>query len=427
MQKGNSFMKFSAKLEGLLAGLTPVMAVSETGAKHEYPDALKTSLTISKDGVKAEAHNGNAACSNIIFAQSNLNFAFVEDGVATVTTKNLNNVLQSFDKGETLDFELKGGEIEVRPQSDAEKLQTIPTEAREVEMPILSTKFSKTVKVNKPLLNQAIRQVMWAVGGEKMQPQWFYWTLRFRKDLVRTAAGDGGRFAIYDVTGDNLMTAKGDIDILIYKDQNPALAKVLESNDADAVEINEYIRGDNDTVSDQIVLKMDELTLVLVGHDPGSSFPNEDKYVKRTAAFSFITDVSVWAKEFAGIKATIVKEIRDTNDVHCTAMNFDTKKKILTLKVDGPMKAVRKIPIIDLKVPADCPDVVSFSCETANLRDMVDHVDGTFQMELTADLTKPMIVRYWADKTVSAGPLYRVNQSAGTKEQFLVFFAAYNP
>ena len=418
-------MKFSAKLEGLLSGLSPVLVVSETGAKNEYPDALKTSLTVSKDGIIAEAHNGNVAARSEIATQTNLDYHFDTEGTITVLTKQLTGVFKSFDLSEILNFELKGGELEIRPQSDIDKLQTVQTDNRKVEMPIIATNFSKTVVVSKELLSQAIKNVVWAVGTEKLRPIFFYWVLRFKKTgELRSVAGDGGRFIVDNTEGSDT-SSKNDVNVIIFKEQNPALLKVLEMVDLSKVEIKEFVRNPKDTIADHIVFSMDTLTVILVGHDSGVNWPHEDKYVNRAANYRFVTDPKDWDKEFKGVLATVVKETTDSNDVHVTTMTFDSKKKILHLKADGPMRAQRKVKILDSQIGPNLPDTLEISVETANLRDMVNHADGMFQFELEDD-KKPVVVRYFADQTVQNSPLYKVNKANNTKEQYLMFFAAFN-
>ena len=89
------------------------------------------------------------------------------------------------------------------------------------------------------------------------------------------------------------------------------------------------------------------------------------------------------------------------------------------------MRAQRKVKILDSQIGPNLPDTLEISVETANLRDMVNHADGMFQFELEDD-KKPVVVRYFADQTVQNSPLYKVNKANNTKEQYLMFFAAFN-
>ena len=418
-------MKFSAKLDALLKAISPVMAVSETGAIKEHPDSYRITLIANKTGLVAESNNGNIAARREISA-SDVDYNVVTQGEITTVTKNLSNVLASFDANEVLTFELNNGEMEIRPESDPEKLQTLPIEVRKIEMPILATQFSKTVTVSKAVLSETISKVFWGIGTEDLRPEFYHWPLKFSKDVVIAAAGDGGRFAVDEVSGSGLVDAKGTIDILIYKDQNAALYKSLEMVDSDTVEIKEFVRKDSDKEPDQIVFVLGDFVLILMGHDPKANWPDISKYTNRFGTpYQFTTDASDWVKEFQGVVATISKEVRDINDVHTTKMVFDSNKKVLTLKVEGSMKAVRKIPLLDAVVASGSPPILEFSVETANLKDMFKYASGTMQFE-AIDSKKPMMVRYFADKKVQSGPLYKVNQSAQTKEQFMIFFGSFN-
>lgn len=419
-------MKFTAKLVGLLNGLSPVTAVSTTGVKREYPDEAKVSLTSTQDGLVVEANNGNVAVKNVLKDQNNLDYAFSAAGSITVSTPDLLNTLKSFDKDDVLDVELKGTELYFVPQSDTEKSQTLPSEVRQIEMPKATSVFEKEAVVSKAALIEATNRTLFAIGFEKFRPEFLYWKLHVEPKRLRVVVGDGGRFPFYDIEGDNVVTATAPTTLLIYKEHNPALLKVISGMESETVTFKESVRGSDDGVPDQIVVTGGSLTATLIGHEPGTKWPDEQAFLARPNNYKFITRSTDWEKEMAGLMATNNADIRNQNITHITLMTIDFKKGLITLKSDHMMKSVRKVKIVDSWVNDGNPEVVEFKATTQILNDMVAQAKGcNLQMEL-ADGIKPMVVKYFAGDVVADGPFHRTNTAAGTKEQYITVFGAYN-
>lgn len=418
-------MKFTAKLVGLLNGLQPVVGVAETGAKREYPDAFKVSLTAKQDGIIAEAHNGNVAITNLLKDQTNLDYVHAADGSVTVNAKDLLNTLSSFATDEVVDVSLNGNELVFVPQSDAEKLQTVPSEVRQIEMPKVATDFDSEITVNKGSLIEAANSVLFAIGFEKFRPEFLYWKLLVEPKKMRAVCGDGGRFPLYEIEGDNIVTAKKATTFLIYKEQNPALLKVLGTVDTETVDIKEFTNSKGaDGLTDQFVIKVGSATVVLIGHDPGIKWPDETAFLTRPNTHKFVTKAADWNKEMVGVWATYNEDVRTQNVVHTTTLLFDTKKGLVYLKAENTMKSVRKVKLLDSVVP-EGSDTIEFKCVTSILRDCIKQASGNIQMELI-DPAKPMVVKYFAGDKVADGALHRTNTSTGTKEQYVMFFGAYN-
>ncbi len=420
-------MKFTAKVVGLLNGLQPVIGVAENGAKREYPDAFKVSITVTKDGVVAEAHNGNVAITYSLVDQINLDYVYGgTDGTVTVSAKDLLNTLLSFDSEDTLNVSLNGTELTFVPQSDPEKLQTVPSEVRQIEMPKVAVTFAKETTINKSILIEATNQVLFAIGFEKFREEFLYWKLIVEDKKLRAVCGDGGRFPLYEAEGDNIVSASQPTTLFIYKEHNPALLKVLNTVECDTVSIKEYTRAnDSDVISDQFVVTIGPATLVLIGHDPGVKWPDEQAFLDRTNYFKFVTKASDWSKELAGAWATYNEDVRSQNAVHVTFLTFDAAKGIITIKTENTMKSLRKVKILDSQIAPGQPDTIEFKVLTTVLRDAIKQANGNIQMELFNSV-KPMVMKYFAADTVSDVPLYRVNQAAGTKEQYVIAFGAYN-
>jgi hypothetical protein len=420
-------MKFTAKQSGLFNGLKPIISVANTGEKREYVDAFKVSINATKDGLIAEAHNGNVAAKSVLPASS-LDYSFGVDGIITVDSTDLSSTLSSFDKDELLSVELKGNELTFVPTSDPEKFQTSPAEVRQIEMPKAAASFDKEITLNKAALLEATKKVTFAIGFEKFRAEFLYWKLLIDGKKVRAVCGDGGRFPLYDISGDNIVIGSAKpTTFLFYKDQNPAFLKVLGMVEADTVTIQEHTRTGTatDSPSDQFAITIGPVSLTMVGHDPGVSWPDESQFLARKNVYKFVTKSSDWAKEMSGLWATYNEDVRNQNITHFTTMSFDSKKGIVTLKSDNAMKSLRKVKILDSQIDDGGSDTIDFKCVTSVLRDAIAEADGNIQMELLNE-TKPMVLKYFAGDKVSDGVLNRINSTAGTTEQYIIAFGAYN-
>jgi DNA polymerase III sliding clamp (beta) subunit (PCNA family) len=412
-------MKFKAKLSEFLLNLQPAITCATIGVKKEYNDGFKISLTARKDGLRVDANNGNVALSQVI-STSGVEYDVESEGAVTLKATDFANSLASFCADETVQFQLEGAELVMRPLTDLEQLQSVPNDPESVEMPKVSSSYDKEVTVKREILVNALGKVLFAIGVEKFKPEFLYWVMRVRTDGFRLACGCGARFAVYDAEGQNVVKANKSFDICVSKEHYAVLQKMLSSSTEDSVSIKEFVSGGKDSLLDQIVVSIGGTTLVLIGHDPGVKWPDENKFLARKSPFRYTTALSDWAPVVKGVTATYNEEVRKQNQKHYVNMNFDGKKNVVQVKSDHMMKSLRKVAIKDAE-----GETVDFMCLSSFISDVQKYgaADDRIQIELV-DNKQPMVVRFFAGEKISDGPFSKVNGTTGLKEQYVMFIAS---
>lgn len=424
-------MKFVVKNSDIIRGLTAAIACSNTGAKSEYPDAGKVTIESQKDRLRTFANNGNVALDNK--SSDSDSYTFETEGAVTVKSSDLSKILASFNSGDMLSFETTGNEtgseLTVRLVSDNEQFQTMPVEVKSIDMPQIASKFDKEVIIPRDVFTHSLDRVSYALGFEKFKMELLYSVLRIGPGKIRSVAGCGSRFAVYQVQGDNIVQShktqpKKDINIVIHRDHFPVLNKVLSMCD-EKILIREYVRNnDNDPLASQTVIESGDLTMTLIGHDPGIVWPDENQFIERVNTFKAVISKSELANVLKGMVATNNEDYRSQNEYHPVNIVFDFEKKVASFEASFTMRANRKVAIIDSEYPEP---KLEFRVLSRYLEDIIKHggTDGNVQFEFI-NSTSACVVRFFANNNITSNDdLVRTNVEAGTKEYYTVFFSAF--
>lgn len=414
-------MKFSAKQSDLSRALEPVMMVSSTASEKEFAFVGEITLSASEAGLVGTAYNGKAAVESLMNDDS---YSFSSGGNAvTVKTDDFRNTLASFSPDEVLDISVDENQISFSPQTDADQVQSLPVNVRSIEMPKFAEQFTKQVVVKRDKLLHAVNKVCDAVGNLKFQPQFFYWIARFYPDRIRTVAGDGSRFIIYDVRGEDLAETKSEVSMVVHKDLNPLAKNILALKGADKVTFSEFVReGDEEGAPTQTVFQIGNVRLMLLDQDPTVKWPNEQKFLDRKNPMKITTAAAEWVFPLKGIKATYNADVHSANKIHPAKMVVDFEKKMITVESESTMKAKRKLRISDVSTNGETK--LEFNCVSDYLSDMLALCSGEEFMQLEfLDDRAPVVVRYYAKEVVQdvVPPRGESYQDSCT-----MFFASFN-
>lgn len=414
-------MKFSANNGELQKALETTIAAATLSVKGEHIDAFKITLRIAKDAIKAEANNGNVAITAILSGPA-LEYKFESEGNITVFADDFANVLKSFSKADILTFAMKVNSVCITTNSDAEEEQTIPVERNEVEMPVIASNFGKTVTLRRSVLQRGMEKVLFAVGFEKYRPEFHYWLLRLAPKSMRAVAGDGTRFASYDITGENIIETDKDTTVVFYREHNQVLQKVINLCTEDYVTLREYTRSnDKDSLQSQTIISLGNVTLALIGHDPRAKWPNENRYLERKNNIRLTVASDEWDMDLQGIMATRNRAVKEGNEIHNTLLSIDMKKKSVTAITEHAMQSRRRFTIED----ADTDGTLNFRCETKYLTEIMKYAAGGHVQFEFLDEKAPAIVHMGATAKVQDAPIWNDNEMGQAKEAYVIFFVSY--
>lgn len=418
-------MKFKAKLTGFFVGLDPVCTVSTTGVKRDYPDEGVIMLTADTKGINAQANNGWVAITNRIAEQQNLEYECEDAGTVAVQSQAFLGALGNFSPSDEIIFEKRNHELFMFNKDDAEIFESLPLAQKPVDMPADAPSYGNVVKMDRELLIKGMNKVIFAIGWEKYRAEFLYWIMRIDNDYVRFACGDGGRFSIYEYTGAGKIDSTGKTDICLFREQTKdVFPKILPMMIGDKVSFSIYNSENNsDTVADQVAVECGPTRMVMVGHDPGVKWPNEDIFLTRPNTYKITMALADWEIPVRGMLATYSEDIKATHGSHVATLDFDFDKKLMYVKTDGQMKSQNKIKIRDCVLGSDVDKKLSFTVTSQFLGEVYKYgsKEGRVQMELAAS-NKVALVKYFAGDAVCDQPLVNVNPTTKEEEKYTIFF-----
>ena len=420
-------MKFYCKVSGLLDGISPVVAVSSHSAPKDFDGSNKINLESKNAELEASAFNSKVAIKNVIsdLTVTNLCYSCSSEGSVTVNSVDLQNVLISFRKDDEVVVQTKnankGKELVISRNDDQEEYQTLPCVASPIDVPKKATKFEREVVVDKSTFIHGINRTFWAVGFEDSTPQYLHWAFRVDTNKARFVCGTGARFAALDIEGNNFIscTPINPFTILFPKGHTETLKKIFGSFPGDEITIKANNRQSSNF---QIVIEAGSFEILFVSMDSDIEFPDENKIIDMSVPNRFVTSLSEWSYVGSGIAATYNEEIKKERRPSNASVVRDDKN--LVVKIDGIMRASRKVPIIDSNYEKENVD---FVCSAPFLREISEHGgdQGNVQIEIVGEDKAPIIVRYYAlDSVKDSIVLVNKNEASGLSERFTVFFAS---
>jgi len=421
-------MKFTVIVEGFKKSIAASVGAASRGDK-DYEGSGRITIEAKSDELVFKVFGGKlgliSTVSNVIVDA--LNYRFYSDGVATVSAIDLLNVLDSFDNGEDISFELnqkkgQGKELVVSMEADTEQYQTLPCYNSQVIIPDIATTFDKVVSMDKDVFKYGADKVSFAMGFEKEQPQFLHMSLTTDKDEIRFAAGTGARHALLDLIGDKIVKSKpSKTSILLQRDNISVILKILETADSDTMTIKESSKK-GDTVY-QTIIEFGPYQIILVGLDPMLTWIDEGKILNKKYPIKLVTKVDDWRLASKGTTATYNDQVKKEKKAHKALISMDFIKDKITIKANETMRSNRKVKIMD-KAVDDGMQSCDFASVSAYLREIAASKSEYVQMEVIGK-GKPVCVYRHAKGAVSKPDDMVKDDERGFKEKFVVFFGTH--
>lgn len=421
-------MEFKVQASGLFGGLQLAADVSNKNPLKDFVSAGKVGLRIATNGITVYTWNGRLSYETILneLNTDNFSYEFVEPGEVVVAASDLLRIVPSFlhdDKLIVTAGKSQDGKDEVTfaLASDREQIQTVPCFSEKIEMPKQSSDLPLSVDIRRDIFLRGVSKVFYAIGDEQERERYLYWVIRARNGQLRFASGDGRRYAFLDVSGTNLFSAKVDLNLMMPKEQTPAVIKVLTSVSDENITVKTTKSGN------QIVISAGDTKLVLVGIKEDVEWINEDKVLAITYPIRMTAKLSDWALAAKGTLATYTEEMKKERRVHKASVVIDLIKKEIVVKTEEKMKSLRKIKIIDFDGTAT--DKIEMAMPSYCILDISNQSegDGYIQIEYISasdNKKRPFLIRHFAAEKVTDGnALFQINKSLGITEKFSMVVA----
>ena len=419
-------MKFSCKVSGLLEGIAPAIGVSTHSVVKDFRSAGKISLESTQSEIVASVFNGKVAVCSVVsdLTSDDLGYSCSSEGLVTVSSIDLQNVLSSFKKDDEIQVSVSkansGKELVISKKSDDEEYQTLPCASEDIEMPKKVKKFEREVNIDRSVYIYGVNKIFWSIGYEDNMPQYLHWALRLNKDEARFVAGTGGRFAVFTIDGENFVDSDEPFTILFPKDHTESVKKIFSSIDDEKLNIKTNSKKSSNY---QIAIKTKSHDILFVNLDSDIDYPDENKFLSSSIANRFVTNISEWGYVGKGIIATYSEELKKEKRQSRASVEVSDNNSSLLVKSNSVMKAHRKVPILS-SVLED--DGIKFVCNSAFLKEFAEHgpSQNNIQIEIPTEPKMPVVVRYHAlDDVKDSSMLSSKNESSGLNEKFAIFFA----
>ena len=417
-------MKFTCKAAGLLRGIAPVVGVATHGAAKDFDGANRINMEVAKDELLVSSFNGRVAIKNVIsnFTVDNLDLSVESPGTITLNSTDLQNTLGAFRSNDELIIEVADNgtskEFNISAKSDKDEFISLPCCTSPVTIPVKSDQIGTTIVADRANFVYCVNKILFAIGFEKDVEKYRYWVLRVKGDKSRFVAGTGGRFAVLDVEGKDLIQSKKDVTLLTPKEHTEVIMKTLSSMTDEKMTIKKTSDKSDTT---QIIFEIGRLEIIFVEVNPDITYIDENKILDKVYPHKFVTDVSDWEYLAKGITATYNEDLRKEKKVQVASAVVSADKTNIIVKIDEVLKASRKVPIIDCR--SDSGEV-EWKCVAGYLKEIADYgtTGGRVQVEIESPKSA-VIVRHYASDTVKDGSVLKTtNESTGMSEWFTVFF-----
>ena len=423
-------MKFEVKALAFLKSIIPVTDVATKAVFKDLASVGKISIKTIVDQVEAVAFGGRLGIKADVSNKTvnDLSLKILEEGEVIVSAVDLSNVLSSFMPQDLITFELskkgKQSEVSIYASNDNEEFQTLPCYDVQIDLPKASKKVNQQVKIDKKAFLKGLNKVFFAIGYEETKPQYLYWAMKVSKEKVRFSAGDGGRWAVLDMTGKDFIdyTDSKEIEFLFMKEHTQVFSKVLDASNVDDLTIKQYAKTSG---SFSVFLEASPYEIILVGMDPSMVGVDESVFLDRDYKHRILVNIADLEYASRGIYATFNEQCRKLNKEHKVKVSFDFKKKKAVLKANYSMSSSRKVTLVDCdSADNDC----WFIAVSPYLREITGHAQNseTIQMETSGPKT-PVLVRFFAGNKVTDKDTIKFKDDAlDISEQFSTFFATYD-
>jgi DNA polymerase III sliding clamp (beta) subunit (PCNA family) len=410
-------MRFIANVQSLLNGLFPVVTVASKGAVKEFDFSMQVTLNAGDNELQAFSHGGRLALTISMdnLQDPNLDYQCEQSGKSTVNAVDFYNCINSFPSERNIIVALKDNELIITDSLDTDQFQTLPTMTEEVLVPERSSSFDKELTIDRNVFIEGAGRTNYAAGALESRYHYMYWMLDIKKNWARFTAGQGGRFAIFEVSGENFLKTDSEVKFYFPEKQTKVFISLLKEMDDDYITIKQA--SSSDESPDQILLTCGTFEIMLVGFDPDIYWPDIEAFLKKDRIYSVITEAQAWDYATRGVMATYNEEVKKQHDTHQSVIEVDLEGNQLILRAAKSMRSERKVPIIRIEKSDGDKKSLSLSCSTQYLREIFTKSDKADEVTIEFIDEKDPVTVTLPEK---------INEALGISERFVAFFAAMN-
>lgn len=303
-------------------------------------------------------------------------------------------------------------------ESDQGYLLEFPIFKFPVCQPEQQAKTKRSITINRTLLLRALKKVSFAVGDKNCKPQYQYLVLSLTKNRMRFVAGNGSRFAIYEITAEGIPDYNKCNTILFPRQSVGPVLKALSQ--IRATEIT--LQYGTSNKSGQIFIQEGDCSLTIDRIDRSIKYPSMYSVLNGTYAYKAHTKKTNWRYCVHDLKHDIPAQVTADFVNGCLIVKHGIR---LRSQTPIPIIYESSIPYVDPELLKDASKL-KFNCNGLYLDEMLRAASNNdvFAIEFGEKTAHSKIRSNAASNIESVFVSYpkRVRAKTGATEQFYMSF-----
>ncbi|MHC4182549.1 MAG: hypothetical protein ACYSR0_04300 [Planctomycetota bacterium] len=287
-------MKFKVNAGEFKKAIQPAyeIAAKWTRKKSQFPKMI--GLQLNNDHLVVRAFS-EKTCITITLDKAR-GITCLKEGEAIVNAQELNDSLLSHPEYMDLIMTHIKNKLRIVASLRPQVFQDCTTYERSIRTPYINLPFTTNIKVDKSAFISGMSRVAFAVGRDKKL--WYYkcFVLKARPNQLTYQAGNGGRFVVQIIDGENLSDTKEDVEIIFPIVNIHNVIRILKPLSSTILQIR--------TAHDRIVIDCDNVTISLLINEIWRWHPL-NKVIKHNYTYQISSIVKSWSSAIAALKDAI--------------------------------------------------------------------------------------------------------------------------
>jgi len=429
-------MIFEVNREEFTRAIKPAVEVASKGVLKEFKYENLLTIKAAQDKIIAFAYGGLISLISPI-SDSNfdpLEYSCEEEGMVTVYADDLMTFVLSLPKGYSkIKISLDSNQLKIesadkkKGKKKTSSARTMPTISEVVHPPNLGKIFNQEVEVDREVFVKGMDSVLFAPAFEEKMYSFMCMLFEAKgntsNQVLRFSAGTGGRFAVKDIKGKNIISNKKDAKIIFPKDSLNIMSKLLSESSSPTISIKRVIANQKDNVSDQIMIEFDEMVMCIFGLEHFTKYPDLTKVLTHSYSNRVYSNLEDWKPVVRTIEGT---RHRYNENIHNTEIILEEEDEVIKVT---PKTAHTSPTYIDMMDVDDCilkGDKIWFRCNSHYLGEIVAQGDkGRVQFNFESQALLDNIPK---DKPKQMKPILvkfpeGVDEAKDITDNFYIFFS----
>ena len=427
-------MKFIVNSVEFERALRPVINIATKNTKKEFKYEFIFTLESFNDKITCVSYGGKASITSTISNDNfaSLNYSCEKEGNVTIDAEKMFLSLKSIPNVD-VEIEVSSGQLNISTLSGKKYVRSIAVYDEPVVAPNVATKFSKEIEINREIFINGMNRILFSPEFEEKMLNYMcmlFESFHGDEDIVRFSAGSGGRFAVKEIMGKNIIKNKQDVRMILPKDNLANIVKVLTDANCEKIKVKYAEADSSELIPEQIVFNFgetscDEINMCIFGIDRFSKYPDLNKIIDYQYPNRIFSDLKDWDYAISGIDMTL-KNYKE--NIHNTKVVLKTDKNIFMVNPLTKDVAESPVDIVDDEkciISGDDEDIW-FTCNSIYLKEMVVHAGKMGKIQLNFE-SQSILENIPDDQPQQMKPILvkfdeKIDDAKSITENFYMFF-----